>query len=163
MRYLFSILACSLLLGCLGNTTTTVSDAVDTAASPSPTPDDSDAEAESTTTRTTCISENVLSGIATPIDIKLVINAEDGERTSLACYVLNNATKSVLAMKETTSGTTSDCSVSYDIDDGHSDYAWWLFTNGASSDYAVYDNTSGDFDNATVVFDDADCTTETVD
>jgi hypothetical protein len=125
--------------------------------------DEEAAETESTSTRTTCVSENVISGLTTPIDLKFVINLTDGARTSLICYILNNSTKAVLALQETSYSSASDCRVNYDIGDGKSSYAWWKFYDGNATDYAVYDNTSGTHLNKTIVFESSNCTTETVD
>lgn len=151
-------------------------DSTYTAAVPSPTPsiaasstpqnatsDNSteDGDSASTVTKQTCTKGNVIPALSTQIDLKFIITREGDGITAYSCYVLNHATGDVLTV-DTANSSQGSCDVDYDIGDGYSDYAWWEMDISDDIIFAKYRNTSGDYNDATVVFDDSDCSTATV-
>jgi hypothetical protein len=112
-------------------------------------------------TQTICTAENVIPGLSPEIDLKFVINKINDERVTLVCAVLNNATKDVLAMHETTYFTEDDCQVPYPI--SSEDFlAEWDMKDGASTRSAVFKYTSTEHENKTVVFSSDACITTNV-
>jgi hypothetical protein len=113
-------------------------------------------------TAMTCTVENAVANAEVPIDLKFVINMTNGARTSLVCSVLDFSTKAVLTLKETDFASETSCQFYYKIAENDTSAAW-VFSDGSTSDYATYSYAASTFNNTTVVFDAADCSTVNVD
>jgi uncharacterized protein YciU (UPF0263 family) len=118
---------------------------------------------EVTKTRTTCTAENVIPGISPEIDLKFIINLNNGERATLLCMVLNHETKATLALTETAYDWQDTCSVDFAIEGETVSNSQWVMTDGATTNYANYLYSATDYDEMAVVFDTANCVTENAD